>query len=95
MTKEISLSALKADIDTGMKREALRDKYTEGNNSQLNVILKAAGLKIRAFRIKSKEPKFKLINDLEVSENNSTLAVETAKGFTAEEESKMFAEAKA
>ena len=63
MTKQIKLSELKADINAGMKREALRVKYTDGNNNQLNVILKQAGLKIRSFKVNPLKPKFELIDD--------------------------------
>lgn len=73
MTKEIKLSELKSDIDSGMKRDALKKKYTDGNNNALNGILKQAGLKIRAF--KTNATVFKLINDLEVTETSSNLAV--------------------
>ena len=63
MTKQIKLSELKADINAGMKREALRVKYTDGNNNQLNVILKQAGLKIRSFKVNPLKPKFELVDD--------------------------------
>ena len=81
MTKTIKKSELKADIDAGMKREALAAKYTNGNNSELTRLLKQAELKIRKF----KNPSFVLENDLE---NDLENPVENS-NFTSEQEDAM------
>lgn len=86
MTKTIKKSELKADIDAGMKREALAAKYTNGNNSELTRLLKQAELKIRKF----KNPSFVLENDLENPVENSNFTSEQEDAMQGEvEEAKM------
>lgn len=80
---KISLSELTSDVEKGMKRKALAEKYTNGNNAALTRMLKEAKLKIRKF----KTAQFELVDDREVT--TETIKV----GFTKEEEEKMYAEA--
>lgn len=57
--KQIKLSEVKADIEAGMKRDALRTKYGI-TNTELNAVLQAGGLRIKQYR----HPKIEIVNDL-------------------------------
>lgn len=57
MTKEIKLSELKSDVESGMKKDALVD----GNVAAMTTLLKQAGLTIKKTR---KSPAFVLVNDI-------------------------------
>ena len=69
MTKQIKLSELKADVEKGMKKDALVKKYTDGNVAAMTTLLKQAGLTIKKTR---KSPAFELVDD--------TVAVEETVG---------------
>lgn len=56
--KQIKLSELTADVNSGMKKDALCEKYGL-NKAQMTGLLRKAGLKIRKFHA----PKFELVID--------------------------------
>lgn len=62
----ISKANLEKDIQDGMKRDGIIEKYSTDTvkltNSDVTKILKATGLKIRKFQ----RPKFAIVNDAEL-----------------------------
>lgn len=62
----ISKVSLEKDIQDGMKREGIIEKYSTEtvklSNADVTKILKATGLKIRKFQ----RPKFAIVNDVEL-----------------------------
>jgi hypothetical protein len=61
--KKIYLSELTADVNNGLKKDQLCEKYGL-NKAQMTGVLKQAGLKIRKFHT----PKFELVAD-DVADN--------------------------
>ena len=62
MEVKISRAELQADIEAGLKKDALAAKYTNGNKSAITGLLKDAGLRIKQFR--TNKPKYTLVDTI-------------------------------
>jgi hypothetical protein len=74
MEVKVSRTQLQADIEAGMKKEALAAKYTQGNKSALTGLLKDAGLRIKQFRVN--KPKYTLVDTIETADMTATVQSE-------------------
>lgn len=69
MEVKISRAELQADIEAGLKKDALAAKYTNGNKSAIAALLKDAGLRIKQFR--TNKPKYTLVDTVSVADSSN------------------------